>query len=100
MSSTTFEIVRIDRSLGPARRTALRLGPIETDPRDTACFVQVREEGPHVYRVIAEFWYPYERGPMTPAALVAILRPLVQTESDGDLSGRGEAQLVGQVFRL
>jgi hypothetical protein len=95
-----FEAIKIDRTLGPARRTALGLGPIETDPRDTAILVQVREEDATGVTVIAEFEYPYARGPMTPAALVPLLRAQARALADGDLNGRGENLLIGRPFAV
>ena len=96
--ATIFEAIKLDLTLGPARRTALGLGPIETDPRDTAILVQVREEDAMGVTVIAEFEYPYERLPMTPAALVPLLRARARVLADGELDGRGENLLLGRPF--
>lgn len=96
--ATVFEIVRIKKDPDAAMRAEMGLGAAGVDSRDTGAWVQVREEDPSNVSVVAEFWYPYERRPMTPAALVPLIRAQARALVDGDLDGRGENILLGRAF--
>lgn len=95
-----FSILSRDANLSPAERTALGLGDIGTDPRDTNMVVEILlREGSSV-TVIATFNYSYERAAMNKRQIANAIRARAQTEIDLSLfpDEGGEAAMVGIEF--